>query len=425
MPQKNKASREQRKAQKKQQLKELKYEQTRYTRQPKVRGQLSAASFAYTGALYNPRSSALCCVPNQYPPIPSFKVRTWIRGTSATGTVGWGSIIMNPLAMCKNDATGVYDCSNNSTFNGTMIASGVETGVNARVSNAPFAAASISSAGTQARVVAAGLYVWFQGADVDCQGEIMGYSHTDNEAVTGYSQANLLAQPTARRAVFSKDRKEMLLVWLPTRPSDVDYTDLSGATFSMGVLYNGAVGKAGWVGYDAFVICEYAGGNTPSRTMSMADPEGFSAVLTAAEARGTTALEAQGSAQASKGLVASAKDYLSQMSGPIADFAGRAIGSAAKTYMGYEQLHPNHFFSAAVGSQPQISIADVDKRSVPFGKMFKPVRWDYGRDGPHGKEYRMFDSRSLANTFEASEEYKNNKWYQVATVEDFDLPKGM
>jgi len=330
--------------------------------------ELSNASTAYLAALKDPFDAPLTCVPS-FPPLPSFKVKAWAKGTVAVGTSGYGYVQVFPQAIVTNNVSCVG-------FSGVTYAlttfpvTGSETGVTYATSNAPYANSAISE-NLQWRLVAVGLRVWPIMAESSIGGLNVALVHPNNSTLTGFTYANITAYPTSRQFTPTTDREVTNLTWMPTQPSDLTYSSTAPSSVppTMGVLFQGAASTAAYYAYEVFGQMEYIGSTAPSQTMSESDPQGFSAVLSATESSSQITFGNAGSAI--RDVARGAITYLKENSGPVIRSAGQFAGHMARAYMSGGDALPTLFSSGPAtrqitlpgfGSQP---VAKVETPKMP------------------------------------------------------------
>lgn len=376
-----------------------------------VGGQLSECAREYAAALRDPENAPLSCVPNQYPPLPSFKFRTWTKGSFGIGTNGIGCVIVEPGVQCKSDLNSVFVSGATYTLV-TFPVTYVETGLAGATSNSPFTAANFTSGGVQARLVGCVLKVWPLCKEQDLSGESYALSHPDNENLNGLTVADLNAYSGTLRHQTTTSREPIMVCWTPTRPADVDYTDMGAAqgTASMGVLVSGVAGSSGWMGYSVHCQWEAIGKLAPNKSLSVADPEGFSAVLTAVQAEGTSVYKS--STGAVKSLLADSYRYVKSMSGPVMNMAAKYAVGAGMSYLGFPMGGVNAGMIGNSVSTP--TITEIDKRAnLRDGEIFvihkptgDPLKQYYQVQTNQGTHSWTFEGREDAEQW--LENYRNN-----------------
>lgn len=308
---------------------------------------LSPCTRDYIGALCNPFDGPLSCVPSSYPPIPTYKVRTFNKGFISTGTTGVGFVQFQPYGLFANNTLSVL--SSITTYAGAGFPSTFPLlGVVSADTNSPYASASINTLalGIQFRVVACGVRVWYIGTEIDIQGEMFGFRHPDNETISGLSVAQVLSFSNTRRVAVDNQRRTLDVTWIPMKPQDLEFIgSFASSVFSIGIALTGAASKTNQFAYEVYGICEYVGANVPNRTPSSADPAGFAAALEAAQSTGDTWYGNARDATAS--LLKTAYQIAGNLSGShvvraAANYGMRmAVGAATGYLSGYPSLPVN------------------------------------------------------------------------------------
>jgi len=236
--------------------------------------------------------------------------------------------------MTKSDGNAVYISSNTGTYaTGAAFPGTGTTGVTASTPNAPFTTAQFSGGNPiQARLVGCCVYLWYLGSELNLQGEYVGLSDPDNQDVGSRSGAVVLADPTSIRVPITSQRKTLVLSWLPTNPNDLDFNDqTANDSASIGCYFNGTTSTSGVVGFEVHALVEYIGGSAPYRTYSSSDPNGFAAVMMAAEAQGASVYES--ATKAARQMVTGAAQALIDLSGPAANMLTKYASGKAMSYL--------------------------------------------------------------------------------------------
>lgn len=255
---------------------------------PSVR--LSPCASEYAQAIVDPFDGPLACVPSSYPPLSTFKSRVWARGSLSIGSAGYGFIMVKPNNLFSNTATGLCFSATSYAQSGFPVAD-TDIGVFRASTNAPFTSAQIGTTAllAQFRIVALGVRTWYTGTELNLSGEMVALRQPDNVSLLGTTYTQMLSFPAARRVAITSERLTIDTTWIPTKPRDLEFQDLTiNDDYCLGIVVNGVASSASAFGFEVFGICEYIGSNVPSRTLSPADPEGFAAVLTAAQQTGDT-----------------------------------------------------------------------------------------------------------------------------------------
>jgi len=284
-------------------------------------GQLSEAAAAYAFTLKNPFDGPVAGIPSEYPPVPSLKMRVWTRGTFYTSSTGFGFVAVNPWNMAANDVIAAY--SSQTGFVGSSITLGA--GTYSTYSNSPFADASITGNGALYRVVSAGLRVTPTMAQVDIAGQMTVLRHPDNGSLATFGESDMQAFETALYEPIRSSRDATGVVYLPVNPNETDYlssTSTNSSEWCLGAIVTGSSSKSFF--FEASAVIEFCGKTVRGKTYSTADPEGFSAVLTAVNLPGGETASSKNWAESAVNLIRSATSVLSEMSTPVLKWAGPA-----------------------------------------------------------------------------------------------------
>lgn len=293
------------------------------TTQMNSTNQLSPCARDYAFSLRDPFDGPLACVPSSYPPIPTLKMRIFSRGIGTIGTAGYGFVMVVPRRMAANDIGGAY--YSGATFPDAKFPASLSgTGVSVANSNAPFAYAALGS-GTptsvtaQYRIVSVGVRSWFTGTELNVSGESMGFRHPDNDSIVGLTYSDLLAFDSTRRVSESSARPVLETLWIPVKPTELEFVGTIDDVAPLGHLRAGVAGQT--FSWECYALMEYIGRSVPGKSSSHADPAGFAAVLTAAQNEGDTWIGSARAAGAS--LVNAASRGLSALSGAAGTFASK------------------------------------------------------------------------------------------------------
>lgn len=317
-----------------------------------VRARLSTAATAYAAALRDPFDGPIVGVPSTFPPIPSLKMRVFARGSLVTGSggtnpnPGYGFVLINPSRCSVNDVGGVYTSSHTYNQDGFPAAL-TDVGVVVSGTNSPFVFNDMGAATDrmQYRVVAIGLRTWYMGTQLNLSGYTLAIRQPDNESLLGAKNNTLMGFDSCRRALLNDERSPVETLWIPTRPIDLEYRSTVEDQLPLGHLIKGYAGEI--YGFEVYAIYEYVGRNVQGKSLSVADPAGFAAVITAAETQGDTWIgSARAAAQELMGL---ASQQLRYLSGQAVRAIGTGVGQMATAYMANRASHyltgntePNH-----------------------------------------------------------------------------------
>jgi len=228
--------------------------------------------------------SSTACIPTS-PCLKSRKMTTFIRGTMAVGTAGFGFVEVDPRLMWSGYSGSTPLFYSGSTFTGvTMAYTG--TGINTANANGDYVAAGDND--VQTRLVAAGLRVAYSGPINTVGGTIAALQEPDHALLNGFSFANVSAYEEADYEVVFPGTWYGC-TYLPSHPGDYDWTEANGSAAMnpfMAVTINSTAGNQ--FAFEAYAHFEVIGVNARGKTMSHADPTGVAAVSTIAISPGTS-----------------------------------------------------------------------------------------------------------------------------------------
>jgi len=209
---------------------------------------------------------------------PSFKIRTVCRGTFASGSFGFGYILVDLYGMAANDV----DCIQFTvgTFEAEAITGGTGT-IKAQNTRGPYAEASIgtSKGQVQYRPVAGGMRVRYIGTELKRAGRSLGYTALDGTALNTYTFGDLLGAPSVY-AIPTSSNIWTKAVWFPTKTADYEYkSSISDTPLTASDAF--VIAVAGTepespFEYEIIFNWEYVG-TVPNTTPSQSDVQGMSA----------------------------------------------------------------------------------------------------------------------------------------------------
>jgi hypothetical protein len=245
---------------------------------------LSSGAADYAVVLRDPFDGPIVGIPAAFPPLPSGKARYWARGTFTTGSGGVGFVLMNPFNAIVNDLALVYQTG--STYAGTTLTTAA-TGVTTASSNSPHNNSNFGNGYLQYRIVSAGLRVYPTMAEIDLNGVYAMLRNPDNQTLNTFDQTNILAYEAASRLPIDSSRRPVCVLFAPVNPEELDYGVQTPHTSKacMGIMVTGTASKT--FAWEAAVVVEEVGSYAHGETPSHADPDGFAAVLNAANDAGS------------------------------------------------------------------------------------------------------------------------------------------
>jgi hypothetical protein len=253
------------------------------------------------------------------------------------------------------------------------------TGITQPNSNAPYALSAFGVNGVLARVVAAGMRVRPIYAETDLNGQVYAMRHPDNRSLAGFTATEMAAYAESGIFPVTNARKWIGVVWKPVNPDESEFvSDLTAQSskYCLGLMVQGRTPAQGSDLYavEMYVIAEYIGPNVNSKTLSLADPQGFSAVLNASELEGDTR-DGSWAGFAHK-ISAVAGNMLSAMSGAAQSPLGQTlVRGAANVVANRLNGNPGQY----------LTVEELKKRHLQNGgahqEMLLPGEWG-GNFGP-------------------------------------------
>lgn len=249
--------------------------------------QLSMVSRNYALALANPFDGPLATIPD-FPSVPSARARVYATGVAQTGTTGFGFVALDPRRLASNDLPAVY--ASDSTYAGTILTA-AGAGVTSAIGNAPYSSADFT-AGTNAifgRIVAAGLRVKYSGTKLNQGGLMLGIQHPTHLSLLGLNYPQIRAYQCSRQYTVVED-SHVTVLYCPVLVNESQFTPSFGAGLitnvftPMAVALQAAAGSTMSVAWEAYIVVEYNGPIVRNMRPSTADPSGFAAVQTTAQA---------------------------------------------------------------------------------------------------------------------------------------------
>lgn len=290
---------------------------------------LSPCAAGYAKALTDPCNAPPACIPT-FPPLPSQKLKAYIKGTFLLDTTGFGFVAFDPQLALANDTGATTDATTekswpvvysdgNALTNKWISIEGSFTGVDGANSNSPFSTVEFSDSsisdvsdavGVDARVVGACLRVKYAGDSLSDKGTIFGISHPDNASLNDCGVTQLSAFDGVASNTMRDARGWLSVLWKPTKASDYEYEDkihrstagvISLCAPPLGFIVTGGTAGAP-MQFEAYVIFEAIGPLARGKTPSTADPTGFSAVLNYVADLGAGALKSLSWESVSRGI---------------------------------------------------------------------------------------------------------------------------
>jgi len=248
----------------------------------------------YIDALFDPFAiHAGVCVPAGNFPIPSQKVKVFLRGTLALSTAGYGFICLAPTA--SSDQVAVQYSSNVSVgTNATLFTNFTNKG-NGTFGTLPYSSTDIVTNNTvQARIVAAGVRARYASTENGRSGVYISYEDQDClDTNTNHSFSTLLqlANTSTTRPSGDGDWDSSVCFSGPVEPAQVEFTRVNypvsqgNSGYPMCLAFQGVAGDI--IEWEAVQHVEYIGTKVPGKTASHADAVAYGKVLEATKSIST------------------------------------------------------------------------------------------------------------------------------------------
>jgi len=316
-------------------------------------GRLSDISCRYAAALYDPKNC------QEAPNIPtstqlSQKVKTFTRGSFASGTTGYGYIVVQPSEMISNSVPAATASTSTTVATAATLGGSYTNLASSSNSNSPWASTSYgtSAAQLQWRLIGCALYLKYAGTELNRGGDIILVQEPGHRSLNLYSYNTAMTFDHAKRVPMGNDWVHVCYTpgtYAGPIGNVTDDTDFSSTSpDSVGTLYLGAfvntAGASQPLDYELYCWFEVVGSLARGATISYSDPIGFAAIDGAADEYGQL-----DSVLGMDRFVHSIENQLDNMSGvaqnashvqnwaglaaflpQLAEVAKRALGGAAK-----------------------------------------------------------------------------------------------
>jgi hypothetical protein len=239
---------------------------------------LSSCAKMYMASLIDPFNGPEgACMPVA-PSVRTRRMRTFVRGTMAVGTNGFGFINAQPLCINNGSTATVAFSTNavytNATFAGTTTSldtSGTgATGVVGVNNNSDYVAGSFVYGGIAgvapvdcSRLVSLGLRVRYKGTELNRGGRIITFEEADhNYIAVGQTAATVLANESAHEHPILSNSKDWVAVCSsgPKAPSEYEFGTCNSTATPTGVA-TGPNGVSSCVSNYLMIIIESTAGN--------------------------------------------------------------------------------------------------------------------------------------------------------------------
>lgn len=279
---------------------------------------LSDAALRYMSALYDPKNCPEeASVPSETQ--LSLKLKTFGRGSFATGTSGYGGIVVQPLAMLANNIQFAAATAANSVggaaanFSG---GSGTFTNLTSLGSNnSPYALAAFGQGvGLLGwKLVGCALYVKYAGTELNRGGDMILVEDPSHQSLLPQSYNSVMGFDYSKRVPITEDWQHVCAT--PSESLDTDFTYGTLSNWNTGELpylacFINSAGATQPFDYEIYCIFEVVGTTARGATISFNDPIGFAAVTGAADQ-----LQQLDSVVGMSGFVRCVEDQLRNMTG--------------------------------------------------------------------------------------------------------------
>ncbi len=190
---------------------------------PKPRVQLSECAELFASAVTDPFGQwSGVCVPDTHD-LPSFKLRTLIRGTMTVGTLGYGFVTISSQGACNNN---VVVRATTSAFAGLVVPTIATTGVNSILNlQFPYTAAAVNAGDVLPRVAVCGARIRYIGSELNRSGQLIAWKAPTSLSMIGKSTDVLLSNQAVQ--TYPVTRQWHGITYFPTLPDDSAYVGAS------------------------------------------------------------------------------------------------------------------------------------------------------------------------------------------------------
>lgn len=265
---------------------------------------LMPCSKKYLQSLLDPSGDAGrgACVPSGFP-IPSQKVRAFVRGTLSTGTGGNGYIMWSPALVNDQGQLTVTQAGNTAAGN-VAFDNIAYTGTNSSSfqNKLPYTTAQLTAGQVQARIVSGCIRVRYAGSEQTRSGIITMLEDPDHLALTSSNPQSIASFEGANRERPNGDGAWSQLNWSgPAKTTEVEYVQTAFQTGPSGqnvmmILITGTNNGAGALGpatfeFESWINVEYIGRDVVGKTDNVNDQRGMDKVISATKTVANTAQE--------------------------------------------------------------------------------------------------------------------------------------
>jgi hypothetical protein len=246
-------------------------------------GHISECAREYLCALEDPfNCKDLACVP-KLPSTPSRKVKAFIKGALATGTLGYGFVAARPLFSNNTYAM----TSTSALFAGDSVVTSAIVGVIESSTNSDYVTSQFGSGSSkiQGRVVGCGIRVKYTGTQLNMNGQIRCLEESNHNDVGGFNTA--IIDAFDKTSKMSVSREWVSVSYHPISEAETQYSPTqynNGSTNMILCLFITAIPNSTF-DFEFYEIFEAIGNVTRGKTPSHSDQVGVDAVLNVVQSR--------------------------------------------------------------------------------------------------------------------------------------------
>jgi len=255
---------------------------TRLEKQPTFVWKVPDCAEHYFGALVNPFDSiAGACVPCDLFPLPSQKIRSFIRQSVQIGAQGIGYIIVTPVG--ANDVT---CCRTTTATSAGDLATAMGAFSNLALftmPQIPYKTSDLTGSNTPvaARVVGLGVRVKYIGQLLNRNGFVTAFEDPDHRDVSSRTPSLINASNYSEIRRVDSDEWDIQTCWSgPVTPVELEFvnnTVLSAEPNCMVIVLNGTAGDK--YEFELVQHTEFIGTTVPSKTKSHSEPSSFGKIV--------------------------------------------------------------------------------------------------------------------------------------------------
>jgi len=252
---------------------------TRKAAAPQSIGVLKVAhcTSEYLKTVMNPFDSpAGACLPADMFPLPSQKLKVFLRGVCVLGTTGYG--FCNASLVLSNDTTASATSTATSVMTSSTIFSAVTNLGTYTYAQLPWTIANVAANVVQGRAVALGLRVRYSGTEAGRNGTMLFYEDPDHASLAGLSYDTISQRVNAYTCRPPGDGSwETVLYSGPVNPNEVEFRNsdylLAQSGAALVCVIKGIAGDT--YEFEAFEHIEAIGVNTTGKSPSHSDAASY------------------------------------------------------------------------------------------------------------------------------------------------------